>query len=77
MESVANNSGFMNSVFVAQTLGLLICVFPGFGRRRISIRDVICREPIRLAMLYPAGFRRRRDANPVFTDTSVGRLKDC
>ena len=34
------------------------------------------KREIRLAMLYPAGFRRRRDANPVFTDTSVGKLSD-
>ena len=86
--SVANNSESEGSVysciriirnfglFVAQTLGLLICVFRVFGRHCISTRDVICREPIRLAMLYPAGFRRRRDANPVFTDTSVGKLSD-
>ena len=86
--SVANNLGsggwedpFIRIIrnfglFVAQTLGLLICVFRVFGRHCISTRDVICREPIRLAVLFTCGYSLRRDTNPMFTDTSVGKLSD-
>ena len=83
--SVANNSESERSVysciriirnfglFVAQTLGLLICVFRVFGRHCISTRDVICREPIRLAVLFTCGYSLRRGTNPRFTDTSVSK----